>query len=428
MRRYWLCLLVLSVPLCFLCSAQNQRVSAFDWPQWRGPQRDAVSQEKGLLPEWPTEGPSLVWNSKESNGGKSIGTGYSSVAISGGQIYTLGDRDGKCSVYCLDEKTGKHLWSTPLAQSGGDGPRSTPTVEGDRLYALTRHGVLACLSTKNGKILWKVDYKGDFNGRMMSGWDYSESVLLDGEKLLCTPGGDKAAVAALNKYTGEPIWQSEIRNCGGAGYASIVTADVGGIRQYITLFGRCIAGVRASDGKFLWRYDRVANGTANIPTPIVRGNLVFCSTAYGQGSALLKLVPTENGGVAAEELYFLPGRTLQNHHGGIIRVGDYIYGGHGHNDGQPFCVHMTSGKFAWGPERNGHGTGAVVYADGKLYFRYEDGTMMLVEATPEGFHPISSFQLPRNVGVHNWPHPVIANGRLYIRGNDMLLCYDVKAK
>jgi outer membrane protein assembly factor BamB len=402
---------------------------ADDWPQWRGPHRDGISQETGLLKEWPDEGPTLLWNSKKVNNNQGVGRGFSSVTVAAGKIYTLGDRGKDDLVFCLDEMSGKELWATRIAPRASDGSRCTPTVDGDRVYALSRQGILACLNTSDGKIVWSVVYKQDLGGRMMSGWDYSESPLVDGERLICTPGGDEAALAALNKYTGEVIWKSKVKDGGGAGYASIVTANVGGVKQYITWLGRCLVGVDASTGKLLWRYSRTHNGTANIPTSIVKDDLVFCTTAYGAGSALLQLVPNGDGGIEAKEVYFLPGNKLQNHHGGVILLGDYVYGGHGHNDGRPFCLNLKTGKFAWGPVRGvGEGSAAVAYADGNFYFRYQDGTMALIEATPEGFHGKSQFRLPSYTGTPSWPHPVIANGRLYIRGNDVLLCYDLRQK
>ncbi len=425
---------ILVLPVWALLMAAPVQAGEFDWPGWRGPHRDGISKETGLLTQWPEGGPKLLWSSQKVNNGKSVGLGYSSVSVADGRIFTMGDRDGQCYVYALDEKTGEHLWATPITRANGDGPRCTPTVDGDRLYALSRHGTLACLSVKDGKIQWQVDYKKDFGGRMMSGWDYSESPLIDGDRLICTPGGEEATLMALNKHNGEVIWKSSVPNARGSGYASIVKTNGGGVEQYVTLLGRCIVGVNAENGKLLWRYDRIANGTANIPTPIVWEDLVFCSTAYNTGSALLKLVPTSSQDVDAKELYFLTSRTLQNHHGGMIRLGDYVYGGHGHNRGEPFCLNVKTGKMMWGPMNGpGGGSAAVVYADGHLYFRYQTGVMALIEATPEEYRLKGSFKLPAykrsknsNRAWPQWPHPVVANGRLFIRGNDEVLCFDVK--
>jgi outer membrane protein assembly factor BamB len=425
LRRFAICsAIVLFVPL-----APGKEVPSRDWPQWRGPDRNAVSTETGLLHEWPTEGPKLLWNSRTVNKNKSVGTGYSSISVAGGRIFTMGDRDGKGYVFALDEKTGEHLWATHISPGQGDGPRCTPTVDGDRVYALSRQGELVCLGVEKGNIIWHTNFKKDLGGRMMSGWDYSESPLVDGDKLVCTPGGDNAALVALDKRTGEVIWKAKVPDTGGAGYASIVVAEVGGIRQYITLLGarKGVVGIDAQTGKFLWNYNRIANGTANIPTPIVKDDLVFCSTGYGSGAALLQLVPSGDGEIKAKERYFLDGNVLQNHHGGMVRVGDHIYGGHGHNNGFPFCIDMKSGKFAWKPVRGaGGGSAAVVYADGYLYFRYDNNVMALVKASPDGYHLVSKFNLPQNLSTPGWQHPVIVHGRLFIRGNDQILCYDVK--
>lgn len=429
MRMRWVVALSGAFLLCGSFHAEEALPAGSDWPQWRGPKRDGICTETGLLQEWPKGGPKLIWNSKLINKGKGIGTGYSSIAIANGRIFTMGDRGKEGLVFALDEETGKELWATRISVGKGDGPRCTPTVDGDRLYALSRQGNLVCLETATGKTLWERDYKRDFGGAMMSGWEYSESPLVDGDKLICTPGGNDAALVALNKLTGEVIWKAPIPNSSGSGYASIVIAEVGGIRQYITLLGpqRGLVGVDASNGKFLWNYRKIGNGTANIPTAIVRGNLVFTSTGYGAGAALLQLVPDGQGGVEAKELYFKRGNQLQNHHGGTILLGDYLYGGHGHNQGQPFCLHLKTGQFAWGPENSpGNGSAAVVYADGHFIFRYQDGLVALVEANPKEFRIKGQFMVQKAGGAPHWPHPVVAHGRLYLRCPDQLLCYDLK--
>jgi outer membrane protein assembly factor BamB len=410
----------------FFVAALTVAAPAADWPQWRGPNRDGLSLEKGLLTEWPSGGPKLVWNSKLVNGGKSVGTGFSSMAIVKGRIFTMGDLKGEGCVFCLDEQTGKLIWQVKVGPAGGDGPRGTPTIDGDRVYTITRQGILSCQKAASGDIVWQKDFKKDFGGHMMSGWDYSESPTIDGDKLICTPGGDKAAVMAFDKMTGSVLWASEIANTGGAGYATVAIADVGGKRQYITLLGAAkgLVGVDAETGKLLWNYKKIGNGTANIPTAIVKGDLVFTSTGYNTGAALLRLQPTKNG-CDAREVYFHKGNTLQNHHGGMVLLGDYIYGGHGHNEGRPFCLDMKTGKFAWGPETApGGGSAAVTYADGHLYFRYEDGPIALIEATPKGYNLKSQFT-PKIAG-NGWPHPVVLNGHLYIRGQDQVHCYDLR--
>jgi outer membrane protein assembly factor BamB len=402
-----------------------------DWPQWRGPKRDNKSLETDLLNEWPTEGPKLLWSARDVNKGKNVGNGYASIAIAHDRIYTLGDRDKNLQMVALDLKTGKVLWGTTIApRYGSGGPRSTPTVDGNRVYGLTPQGILACADATSGKLLWTKDLKKDYQGHMMSGWNYSESPTIDGEKLVITPGGKEAAVVALNKETGALIWKCAVPQDSGAGYASIVIAQASGHRQYITLLGPELGliGVDADTGKFLWNYRKVGNGTANIPTALVDGDLVFTSTGYNAGAALLKLVP-EGTGVKAQEQYFLKGNKLQNHHGGMVLVDGHVYGGHGHNDGLPFCLEMKTGKMKWGPERGaGSGSAAIVWADGHCYFRWDNNVVGLVQTTPKGYHLKSEFQLPRGTSTPGWQHPVIHQGKLYLRGDDQLLCYDIRER
>jgi outer membrane protein assembly factor BamB len=395
-----------------------------DWPQWRGPNRDGISPEKGLLTHWPKGGPRLAWKADK------IGQAYSSVAVAGSRIFTMGDRDRGQYVLALDDNDkGKELWAARVGEAWRDGgSRSTPTVDGDFVYALGTHGDLVCLEAATGKEVWRKSYPRDFKGRMMSGWGYSESVLVDGDKVIGTPGGDDAALVALDKRTGEVIWKSQVRGANGAGYASAVVSEGGGMRQYVQWLGSCLVGVSAKDGKLLWRYERTHNGTANIPTPLVRGDLVFCSTGYGAGSALLRLVPKGDGGVEVKEEYFLRANELQNHHGGLVLIGDYVYGGQGHNEGFPICVELMTGKVVWRKDRGpGTGSAAVVYADGNLYFRYQNGIMALIKATPEGYHLEGSFRLPPGTGEPSWQHAAIAHGKLYLRGHTSLLVYDIRA-
>lgn len=405
---------------------------AADWPQWRGPNRDNISPEKGLLKEWPKAGPKLLWNSKTVNNNDNVGLGYSSISVAGGKIYTMGDVGDSGYVHCLQADTGKMLWSTKIsAQHKDGGARCTPTVDGDRVYALSPAGNLVCLKASDGALVWQKHLEKDFGGRMMSGWRYSESPTIDGDKLVCTPGGDLAGLVALDKLTGDVLWKCKTPKCGGAGYASIVIAEVGGIRQYITLLGRSagggLVGVDAKSGKLLWNYAKIANGTANIPTSIVYGDLVFCSTGYRDGgAALLKLIPSGDDGIRAEEQYYFSNEELQNHHGGMVLLGEFIYGGHGHNQGFPFCLNMKTGVIAWkqmpGP---GDGSAAVAYADGHLYFRYQNNVLALIEASPKEYRLKSSFALPPGLAT-GWQQPVIINSCMYIRGRNQLLCYDVK--
>ncbi len=407
-----------------------------DWPQWRGEGRDGVSSETGLFTEWKTEGPELAWMARD------IGNGYASVSVVGDRIYTTGDTERGQAVFALDAKNGDRIWSKAITEvipkHGYEGSRCTPTVDGDRLYVVSSAGSIVCLSAKDGTIEWSRGFDS-WNGRMMSGWGYSESPLVDGDKVICTPGGDRGMVVALDKMTGKDIWVCTLPNYGdesgaggkdlkdGAGYSSIVVSEGGGVRQYVQLVGRGLIGVRASDGKLLWRYARVANGTANIPTAIVQDDLVFTSTAYGTGSALLRLKSDGQGGVTASEEYWLEANQLQNKHGGMVLVDGYVYCGTGNGQGLPVCAKLESGEIAWGPERGkGSGEASVCFADGHVVMRRDNGTVMIVRATPEKFDLVHSFE-PAYQDGKSWAHPVIANGMLYLREQNRLMAYRLKA-
>jgi outer membrane protein assembly factor BamB len=404
---------------------------AADWPQWRGPNRDGVCTETGLLKEWPEGGPKLLW---EISG---LGSGYSTVSIAKGRLYTMGDRQAGGEkaqfVYAYDLNTQKELWAAKVGQPHDDGPRCVPTVDGGLVYAIGTSGNVVCIAADSGKVVWTKNLLTDLGGADNPQWKFSESPLVDGDRLLCTPGGHKSVLAALNKKTGEVIWQCAMPDIGPngkdqAGYSSIMIGHGAGVKQYVQLTNEGVVGVSA-DGKFLWGYNRVANRVANIPTPVIDGDLVFTSTAYQTGSALLKLV-RDGDGVKAQEVYWLDKDQFQNHHGGFVKVGDYIYGGHNHNKGEPTCLEMKTGKVMWHADQPGKGSGCVLYADGHLYFRYENGVMALVEATPEKYDLKGTFTPPERPGAKGtaWAHPVISDGKLYLRHADVLFCYDVKAR
>ncbi|MHC4338373.1 MAG: outer membrane protein assembly factor BamB family protein [Planctomycetota bacterium] len=382
-------------------SAKSGTASAAkDWPNFRGPNWDGKSMETGLLKSWPEEGPPLLW---EKTG---LGKGYSTVSIADGKIFTMGDRKGGQWVIALDFATRKELWAKRI----GD-PWDTKEAA-------------------KGRIRWRKNFKTDFGGKMMSKWGYSESPRIDGDKLLCTPGAKDAAIVALDKKTGRTIWKAATPDLGergndGAGYSSVVIAEICGIRQYLQMMGRGVVAVSADDGKFLWGYNRIANGVANIPMPVVKGNYVFCTTSYETGSALLKIVPSGSG-LKAEEIYFLTPKEFENHHGGVVLLDGYIYGGDGKNRGAPACLDMMTGKIMWKELPIGKRSAAVLYADGHLYFRYEKGLMALLEATPERMKVKGTFKLPSGSGP-SWPHPIILDGKLYLRYGDVLLCYDVRS-
>ena len=406
--------------------ANNVSTGRSNWPEWRGPLRDGVSTETGLLQEWDKEGPPLLWKVT------GLGPGLSTVSVAQGVIYTMGEREGKGWLLALDEEDGKPHWATAV---GNGKPQSTPTVDRDRVFALGYAGDLVCLDTANGRELWRKNIAEEFGGKSDADIGYAESPLVDGNRVLCSPGANNAVVVALERNTANVLWKASLgdrnddiaaKEWDGTSFSSIVVSEACGLRQYVQLTGWGLLSVRADDGKILWTYDRVANELANVSTPIVRGDYVFCSTAYNTGAVLLNLVP-DGSGVKAKEVYFLDPKKMQNHHGGLVLVGNHVYCGHGHNNGFPLCVEMKTGQVAWRPGRGpGSGSAAVVYADGYLYFRYEDGVMALIQATPEAYVLKGTFKIASSLGK-SWPHPVVAGGRLYLRDEDALLCYDVRA-
>lgn len=412
-------------PLLALCLMHVASLHAeTNWTQWRGPERDGKARDERLMKEWPEQGPKLLWRSE------GLGSGYSSLAIADGRIFTLGSANGEESLKAVSQKDGHALWNLTFGK--GDHSNGSPSIDGDRVYAIGLQGDLVCAEAATGKKFWQTSFSEAFGGKMMSGWGYSESPLIDGERLICTPGAKDAMIVALDKRTGSEIWRAAMPDLGdkggdGAGYSSIVISNAGGVKQYVQLTGRGVISVRASDGKFLWNYNRVANDVANIPTPIVSDDLVFCSTGYGTGAALLRIIP-DGDGAKVEEVYFLDAKTFQNHHGGMIRVGDFIYAGHQHNSGFPICLRMSTGEVVWGGDQRGAGQGsaAIVFADNQLIFRYEDGTVALIEATSDEYRLKSKFMPVFQEGT-SWAHPVIVDGRMYLREQDQLMCYEIGA-
>lgn len=395
---------------------------AGDWPQWRGPDRTDVSSETGLLKEWPADGPPLVWIYRD------CGLGYSAVAVVDNQLFTMGARDEKEYVICVDVTKGEQLWAAEvgkqLANGWGDGPRGTPTVSGDFVYALGGEGDIVCVRRDNGTEVWRKKMQ-DFGGSVPN-WGYTESMLVDGDRLICTPGGDQGTVLALNKTTGERLWQSEaIKDP--AHYASTIVAEHNGIRQYIQLTEKSVLGVNAETGALVWRADWPGK-VAVIPTPIFHDGHVYATAGYGVGCNLFRI---DENNQPHEEYVDEAKKLMKNHHGGVVLVGKHIYG---HSDSVGWvCQEFATGAQAW-RERSALGKGAVTYADGMLYcIAEEDGTVALVEATPDGFSETSRFKLTpqtekRNPKGRIWTHPVIANGRLYLRDQDLLFSFDVKQK
>jgi outer membrane protein assembly factor BamB len=406
-----------NLPLALLTLTSFSCAGNDDWPQWRGPKRDGVSSETGLLSQWPAGGPPLAW---KTNG---IGLGYATVSVAQGRIFTAGDGGQSSYIHALD-LDGKPLWSAKLGRAGERGgfagPRGTPTVNGKLLFALSQFGDLVCVETDSGKERWRKNLNKDFKGQV-GGWGYSESPLVDGDKVVCTPGGPEGTMVALNKETGELIWQSK-EFTDKAEYASAIVEEISGVRQYIQFTGNSLAGVAPETGKLLWRAARKGQ-TATIPTPVFHDNLVYVTSGYGVGCNLFKISKTDDS-FKAEELY--ANKTMVNHHGGTVRVGEYLYG---HSDSKGWvCQEFKTGELVWSSRKLDKGS--ILCADGHLYLRSESakGTIALIEATPQGYKETGRFDQPDRSNEHSWPHPVVAGGKLYIRDQDILLCYDVKKK
>ena len=414
--------LLASLPLVVLLASP---LLAEDWPQFRGPNRDGVSKEKGLLQSWPAEGAPLEWSVK------GLGGGFSTVSVAKDRIYTLGnmpDRDkekkrGQLSyLVALNRADGKEVWASEVGPAGGS-LGCTPTIDGDRIYALGQIGDLVCID-KDGKRVWHRQLEKEFGGKK-GGWNYCESPLVDGDKLIVTPGGKDATIVALNKKTGETIWKCPISTRHNeAGYSSVVIAEVGGVKHYVQLFNGGLVGI-STDGKVLWTHEKLGGNTANVPTPIVIGDMIFSSIGYGRGASLMKL-KADGLAVSAEEVYYQ--RELTNKHGGVIKVGDFVYGDTD-DSGHPYCADLKTGKVAWKRKNQGVGGGsaAVTYADGRLYFHYQNGHTALVKALANDYEEVGGFTPPK-LNRESWAHPVISDGRLYLREGDMLYCYDVRAK
>jgi outer membrane protein assembly factor BamB len=395
--------------------------NAADWPQWRGPNRNGISKETGLLQEWPKEGPRLLWQVKD------VGEGYSTPAVSGDRLFMVSNK-GKDLEFVLAcrVKDGHHAWSTPIGKVGPNqgpqypGSRSTPTVDGAYLYVLGSDGDLACLKTADGATVWHKNLRKEFGGQPGM-WAYAESPLVDGAAVVCTPGGKEATLVALNKKDGSVIWKSAVPGGDKAAYASIIILEFGGRRQYVQFLADGVVGVDARDGRFLWRYAKTASGSpANIPTPVAANGFVYTGTGMS-GGGLVKL-KTDNGGIAADPVYFQ--KNLPTSIGGAILLDNFLYGT---NAKGLLCAEFTTGKEKW--QEMGVGAGAICYADGRLYVHSENGEVALVAATPEAYQEKGRFTPPNQPDRGKskaWTYPVVANGRLYLRDLDVLWCYDIR--
>jgi outer membrane protein assembly factor BamB len=402
-------LLPATVALLALASQAMAQTAAV-WPQWRGPNRDGISKETGLLKQWPAEGPPLVWKATGA------GRGYSSFSISDGKLFTMGLRGDREYVIAFDIATGKEAWATPhgsaFRNDRGDGPRGTPTVDGDRIYALGGNGDLSVLEAGTGKIVWTKNVLKQFGGSNIT-WGISESPLVLGNKVLVNPGGPNASMVALNKADGSVIWKSQSDR---AGYSSAIPVEVNGATQVVFFTSERAVGLDAKDGRLLWEYARPANNVANVATPIAHGNRVFISSDYGTGGGVVEIKPDNK----AQEIWFT--KDMRNHHSSSVLIGDYLYG---FSSAILTAIKFDTGEIAW--RDRSVGKGSLVYADGNLYCFSENGVVGLVEATPTGYKEKGRFRIPQD-SLPTWTHPVVAGGRLYLRDQDTIYAFDVREK
>jgi outer membrane protein assembly factor BamB len=401
----------MSVAIIVLClSTEIAAQVGGEWPQWRGPNRDGISKETGLLKQWPAEGPPLVW--KASGAGR----GYSSMAVANGRLFTMGLRGDREFVIAFDVTTGKEAWATPhgsaYRDSRGDGPRGTPTVDGNNLYALGGNGDLSCIDAKTGRIVWAINILRKFGGENIN-WGISESPLVIGEKLLINAGGPGASIVALNKKDGAVIWKSQSDK---AGYSSGMPLQLGNTTQVVFFTDQRAVGLDLRDGKLLWEYSRASNDTANVATPVVRGNRVFISSDYGTGAGLVEIKADGR----AQEVYFT--KDMRNHHSSSILIGDHLYG---FSSGVLTAMRFDTGEVAW--RDRSVGKGSLVYADGNLYALSENGVVGLIEATPVAYRERGRFRIQQD-SLPTWTHPIISGGRLYLRDQDTIYAFDVREK
>ncbi len=396
-----------------------------DWPQWRGADRSNIAPADGIMKEWPDGGPKQLWVYEDA------GMGYSSFSVVGGKLFTMGTRGEDVFVICVNTADGSEVWSTKISEDDqkgysagwGHGPRSTPTYDNGKLYALGPKGTLACLSAEDGSKQWSKNLASDFGGKA-GGWGFAESPLVDGDKVVVAPGGQDAGIVAFNKETGATLWKAEDVKPGKAEYASIVPVEMNGKRQYLRLFEQELVSVDAESGDLLWKTEWPGR-TAVIPTPIVDGNEVYITSGYGVGCKLVK-VGAENN---AEDVW--DNKEMKNHHGGVVKIGDHLYG---FSDGAGLiCQEWATGEMVWNEKGQGKLIKGAVHAVGDqlICLNEDDGTVTLVDATPKGFEMHGQFQLQpqsenRNPKGKVWTHPIVVDGKLFLRDQEYIVAYDVK--
>ena len=413
----------LTALLAFVVLCSSYSFGFDDWPNWRGPNRNDISSETGLLKKWPEDGPKKVWVNKKS------GLGYAGFAVVGDHLFTMGQEDNSEFVICLKVSDGTELWREnvgPNFKNGwGGGPRSTPTVDKDHVFVMGASGDLACLKKEDGTKVWSVKMS-EFGGKVPN-WGYSESPLVDGDKVICTPGGEETTMVALDRKTGKKLWQSKPVVDGKAKptkahYSSIFPTNLNNRRQYIQLLERAIVGVDADSGDVIWQSSWPGR-VAVIPSPIVDENRVYVTSGYGVGAKLVEI--GENN--AVKDLWYT--KAMQNHHGSVIKVDDHFYGS---SAKAWVCQSEKDGSMVWADRKIKKG--CLTYADG-MFYQIEEGSgrVLLIKADPESHEIVSQFKMEpqttrRNPKGRIWVHPVIANGKLFVRDQEIIICYDIKAE
>jgi outer membrane protein assembly factor BamB len=405
---------VWSVAASACLAATTAPATSVAWPQFHGPQRDNVSGEKGLLKQWPADGPKLLWKSAECGGG------YSSVSIADGRIFTSGDFGADQYVLALSAD-GAIAWKTPNGASwkgAYPGARATPTWAAGAVYHVGPHGRLAAFDAGTGRELWFVDLKKTFESRAIT-WALAENLLVDGDVLYCAPGGAKGRIVALDKATGNTLWaNTEIAES--AAYCSPILFTHGGVRQLVTVMQKSVVSVEARTGKLLWRHAHAALAGQNVTMPVWRDGCVLVSSGHATGSRLLKL---DADGRSIKQVW--AGEDLDNCHGGIVLLGDHVYGSgcRLHKRGL-VCVEFATGKTLW--NEAAISKLSLTWADGMLYALDADGKMMLMEVDPRGCRIVSQFRIPESKKYSVFAHPVVCDGRLYVRSGTRLFAFDVR--
>ena len=403
---------------------------AQDWAQWRGPNREGVFKGTNLNLDWTAKKPALKWVYRES------GFGYSAPTIVGTTLYSQGGSNGKDFAFALDTQTGKMKWKQELGSEyeddRGNGPRGSVTVDGNNLYLIRGGGQVHCLAAADGKIIWSKDFKTELGGKLMSNWGFSESPLIDGNLVICTPGGDNGTMAALDKNTGAVVWRSK-EWTDACGYSSAIIAEVGGVRQYIQQSSKGVAGISPKDGKLLWKVDNPAYRTAVIPSPIFNDNMVYVTNGYNGGCMGIQLA-SEGGGMKADTIYTNK-RNISCQHGGVVSINGFVYGFSENPSNSWVCQNMKTGEEVWtqNEKEANIGKGSILGVNDRLIlFDMRTGKLTVAAASPDGWKDFGSMQIPERMkddpsrDKHLWTHPIVANGNLYVRDHDLLFCFDMK--